>query len=252
MEESRTAAGAVFATTHWSIVLSAADTSAPDAQESLEKLCRTYWYPLYAYVRRKGHSIHDAQDLTQEFFARLLKDKLVSQFRGEGKFRSFLLASLQNYLSGEFDRRHSLKRGGNIKFVPWDFEACENLYRSETHEALTAEKIFDARWAVTLLHEALRLLREEYVVQGKSAVEETLEPFLDPATSRKLPSYPEIAEKLHVSLGGVKTLIHRLRNRYSELLRAEVARTVTNPEAVDEEIHALCEALIAAEGRISP
>src|SRR5882762_7480527 len=106
MEESRTAAGAVFATTHWSIVLSAADTSAPDAQESLEKLCRTYWYPLYAYVRRKGHSIHDAQDLTQEFFARLLKDKLVSQFRGEGKFRSFLLASLEHFLAKEWNRAH--------------------------------------------------------------------------------------------------------------------------------------------------
>ena len=242
-----------FRTTRWSAVLLSAQSQAPGSRAALADLCKLYWYPLYAFVRRRGYSAEDAQDLTQGFFLSLLDRKALRQVTPlKGKFRSFLLASLRNYLSGEFDRRHSLKRGGNIKFVSWDFEACENRYQSEPHKALTAEKIFDARWALTLLHEALRLLREEYVVQGKSAMEETLEPFLDPASSRKLPSYEEIAEKLHVNLGGVKTLIHRLRKRYSELLRAEVARTVTNPEAVDEEIHALCEALIAAEGRISP
>ncbi len=144
------------------------------------------------------------------------------------------------------------KRGGNIEFVPLDFESGDERYRSEPHEALTAEKIFDARWAMTLLDETLRRLRQEYVAQRKLTVFKTLKPFLGPVGSQKLPSYEEIAERLEVSLGGIKTLVHRLRKRYSELLREEVARTVTDPKEVDQEIHALCEALIAAEGRLSP
>jgi hypothetical protein len=147
-------------------------------------------------------------------------------------------------------RGHSLKRGGNLEFVPLDFENGDERYRSECYEALTAEKIFDARWAMSLLDGTLSRVRREYADQGKSTSFETLKPFLGPAGSQKLPPYEEIAERLDASVGGVKTLVHRLRKRYTELLREEVAHTVSDPKEVDEEIHALCEALIAAVGRL--
>jgi DNA-directed RNA polymerase specialized sigma24 family protein len=170
----------------------------------------------------------------------------------KGKFRSFLLRSLKNYLSDAFDREKSIKRGGQIEFVALDFENGEERYREDATDSLTAEKVFDARWAMTLLDHAIRRLRKEYASQGKTAIIDMLQPFLDPTDSKRSPSYEEVAEKLQVNLAGVKTLIHRLRKRYSEILREEVARTVTSPDAVDEEIHALCEALIASEGRLGP
>ena len=240
-----------FRTTHWSVVLRSAQTHVPGSQTALADLCQLYWYPLYSFVRRRGYSPEDAQDLTQGFFLSLLERKSLRQVGPEkGKFRSFLLASLKNYLSDAFDRDNSIKRGGQIEFVAFDFGGGEERYSEEHADFLTAEKIFDARWAMTLLDHAIGRLRQEYSEQGKAAVIETLQPFLDPSNSKRLPSYEEVAEKLQVSLGGVKTLIHRLRKRYSEILREEVTRTVTDPQAVDDEIHSLCEALIAAEGRL--
>ena len=242
-----------FRTTHWSIVLLSAQTQVPGSQTALADLCRLYWYPLYVFVRRRGYGAEDAQDLTQGFFLSLLERKSLRQVDPEkGKFRSFLLASLKNYLSDAFDRENSMKRGGQIEFVTLDFETGEERYREDAADSLTAEKVFDARWAMTLLEHAIGRLRQEYGSQGKTAIIDALLPFLDPTNSKKLPSYEEVADQLQVSLGGVKTLIHRLRKRYSELLREEVARTVTDPRAVDDEIHALCEALIASEGRLGP
>jgi RNA polymerase sigma-70 factor (ECF subfamily) len=241
-----------FQTTHWSAVLLSAQSEAPGSRAALADLCKRYWYPIYSFVRRKGYNADDAQDLTQGFFLSLLDRKALSQVHpAKGKFRSFLLASLRNYLSDQFDRRHSLKRGKNIEFVSFDFQNGDERYLSEPRDALTAEKIFDARWAMILLDETLRRLRDEYAAQQKLTVFECLKPFLSPATKQTLPSYKQIADKLNCSLGRVKTLIHRLRKRYSELMREEVARTVTDPKDVDQEIHALCEALIAAEGRLS-
>jgi RNA polymerase sigma factor (sigma-70 family) len=240
-----------FRTTHWSVVLLSAQTQVPGSQTALADLCRLYWYPLYAFVRRRGYSAEDAQDLTQGFFLSLLERKSLRQVGPEkGKFRSFLLASLKNYLSDSFDREHSIKRGGHIEFVAFDFESGEERYREDATELLSAEKIFDARWAMTLLGHAMARLREEYASQGKTTTMESLQPFLDPTNCQRLPTYEEVADQLQVSLGGVKTLIHRLRKRYSEILRDEVTRTVADPRAVDEEIHALCEALIASEGRL--
>jgi RNA polymerase sigma factor (sigma-70 family) len=240
-----------FRTTHWSVVLLSAQTQVPGSRTALADLCRLYWYPLYTFVRRRGYSAEDAQDLTQGFFLSLLERKSLRQVGPEkGKFRSFLLASLKNFLSDAFDRENSLKRGGQIEFVALDFESGEERYRENPVDSLTAEKVFDARWAMTLLEHAIERLRKEYASQGKTAIIDALQPFLDPTNCKSLPSYEEVGEKLQVSLGGVKTLIHRLRKRYSELLREEVARTVTDPQAVDEEIHALCEALIASEGRL--
>ena len=240
-----------FRTTHWSVILLSAQTQVPGSQTALADLYRLYWYPLYAFVRRRGYNAEDAQDLTQGFFCSLLERKSLRQVAPQrGKFRSFLLAALKNYLSDEFDRERSIKRGGQIEFVTLDFEDGEERFREDAADSLTAEKIFDARWAMTLLAEAGKRLRDEYHSQGKAGVIEILQAFLDPTNSKQLPSYEEAAAKLKISLGGVKTLIHRLRKRYHELLREEVARTVTDPQSVDEEIHALCEALIASEGHV--
>ena len=240
-----------FQTTQWSAVLLSAQSQQPGSRVALADLCKLYWHPIYTFIRRRGYNPDDAQDLTQGFFLSLLDRKSLRQVDpAKGKFRSFLLASLRNYLSDEFDRDRSLKRGGEIEFVPLDFENGEERYVSEPNEALTAEKIFDARWARTLMEEALGRLKREYANQRKPAVFEVLKPFIAPVSSQKLPSYEQVAEKLNVTLAGVKTLIHRLRKRYSELLREEVARTVTDPNQVDGEIHALCDALIAAEGHL--
>jgi RNA polymerase sigma factor (sigma-70 family) len=240
-----------FRTTHWSVVLRSAQTQVPGSRTALAELCQLYWYPLYAFVRRRGYSPEDAQDLTQGFFLSLLERKSLRQVSPEkGKFRSFLLASLKNYLSDAFDRDNSAKRGGQFQFVALDFEDGEERYHGEQVDSLSPEKIFDARWALTLLNHAFGRLRQEYLSQNKIAIIDTLQPFLDPTNSKRLPSYEEVADQLQVSLAGVKTLIHRLRRRYSEILREEVARTVTDARSIDDEIHSLCEALIASEGRL--
>jgi len=233
--------------------MKAAQSQAPGGDSALAQLCRTYWYPLYMFARRRGHSPDDAQDLTQSFFLHLLEQRaLAGVDRLKGKFRSFLLASFQNHLSDQFDRGRRLKRGGDREFVQLDADEAEERYRLEPVEVLTAEKMFDARWAMTLLAEALNKLRQEYAAEGKTSTIEALDVFLDPVNSRDSPSYEEVASRLALSTGAVKTLIHRLRKRYTALLREEVGRTVSDPAEIDEEIHALCEALIASEGRLSP
>jgi RNA polymerase sigma factor (sigma-70 family) len=245
--------GGQFRTTHWSVVLLSAQSQVSGSRKALAELCQLYWYPLYAFVRRRGYSAEDAQDLTQGFFLSLLERKSLRKVGPEkGRFRSFLLASLKNYLFDEFDRENSVKRGGQIEFVTLDFEDGEERYRLDAGDSLTAEKVFDARWAMTLLDHAISRLREEYALQGKTAIMDALRPFLDPINCKRLPSYDEVADKLQVNPGGIKTLIHRMRKRYNELLREEVARTVTDPQAVDDEIHALCEALIASQDRLGP
>jgi RNA polymerase sigma factor (sigma-70 family) len=242
-----------FRTTRWSVVLLSAQSQASGSQEALAELCRIYWYPIYAFVRRHGSSPEDAQDLTQGFFLHLLDHKALGQVSPlKVKFRSFLVASLQNYLLDKADSAHCLKRGGNLEFVPLDTRLTEDRYRQAPLDYLTAEKIFDARWAMTLLDEAMGRLREECAAQGKTSTFETLKPFLDPINSNAADSYQQVANALQVSVGSVKTLIHRLRKQYASLLREEVARTVGDPGEVDEEIHSLCEALIAAEGQLGP
>jgi len=234
-------------------VLLSAQSQAPGSQEALAELCRTYWYPLYAFVRGRGSSPEDAQDLTQGFFLHLLDHKALRQVSPlKGKFRSFLVASLQNYLSNEADSARCLKRGGNLEFVPLDTKLAEDRYRLGPVDFLTAEKIFDARWAMTLLDEAMGQLREEYAARGKKSTFETLKPLLDAVNSKAAPSYEQAASALEVSVGSIKTLIHRLRKQYASLLREEVARTVCDPGEVDEEIRYLCEALITTEGRLEP
>jgi RNA polymerase sigma-70 factor (ECF subfamily) len=248
-----TEGAASFHTTHWTIVIRAAQSQTQGGQSALAELCRLYWYPLYIFARRRGHSPDDAKDLTQGFFLHVVEHRaLTGVDRLKGKFRSFLLASFQNHLSDSVDRARRLKRGGDKEFVQMDAEEAEERYRLEPVEFLTAEKIFDARWAMTVLGEALKQLSQEYSTVGKTSTFETLKIFLDPNNSITPPSYDAVANRLQVTTGAVKTLIHRLRKRYTALLREEVGRTVSDPAEIDEEIHALCEALIASEGRLGP
>jgi len=248
---SSLAHAAEFRPTRWSVVLLSAQSHAPGSQAALAALCKLYWYPLYAFVRRRGYNPEDAQDLTQGFFLHLLDHNALTQVDPlKGKFRSFLLASIQNYLSKQVDRARCLKRGGKTEFVPLDAKSAEDRYILEPADYLTAEKIFDARCALTLLDEAMGLLCAECAGQGKMATLETLKHFLRPIDSEALPSYEQVAAQLGVEVGPVRTLVHRLRKRYTTLLREQVARTVSGPREIDEEIHALCDALIASEGRL--
>jgi len=239
-----------FQTTHWSVVLRAAQSQLPGSRAAFADLYRIYWYPLYAFVRRRGYNAEDAQDLTQGFFFSMLERKSLRHVTPrKGRFRSFLLASLKNYLSDQFDRANSIKRGGHLKFVAFDFSSGERRYRDDPIDLLTAEKVFDARWAMTLLNWAVERLRKEYSAQGKTKIFAELQPFLDP-NREKPPSYEKVSSTLQISAAGVKSHICRLRKRYNQLLREEIARTLTDQRAVNEEIHSLCEALIASEGRL--
>jgi RNA polymerase sigma factor (sigma-70 family) len=233
--------------------LLSAKTQVPGFQAALGELYRIYWYPLYAYVRRRGYGPEEAQDLTQGFFLHLLEHKTLGRADPlKGKFRSFLLGSLQNYLSTEAERARCLKRGGGVEFLPLDLQNAEKRYNLEAVDALTPEKVFAARWALALLGEAMNRLHQEYAAPEKAATLEVLKTFLDIHNSKAAPSYEEAAASLEVSVGAVKTLIHRLRKQYAALVREEIERTVSDPQQIDAEIHELCEALVAAEGWVVP
>ena len=242
-----------FRTTRWSVVLLSAQSQAPGSKAALTELCRLYWFPLYAFVRRRGYTPADTQDLVQGFFLHLLDHKALAEVDPrKGKFRSFLLASIKNYLSKEADRARCWKRGGNVEFVPLDTENAEKICQFEPADFLTAETIFDARWATALLHGTMARLGHQYAAQGKSLTLQVLEPFLAPGGVQVVPSYEQAADQLQVSIVAVKTLIHRMRKQFTTLLREQVARTVSDPAEIDAEIHSLCEALVASEGRLGP
>ena len=229
---------AVFATTHWSVVLQAGELDSPNTSEALAQLCRTYWYPLYAYVRRKGYPAHDAQDLTQEFFARLLaRNYLGGVERRKGKFRSFLLGAFEHFLAKEWRRAHAQKRGGGQVPFSLDEVDAENRYLLEPAHDLSPEKIFDRRWATTVLGDAMAELRKEYWARNQKELFAKLEGLLsgDGAPA----SYAEIAESLGMNEGALKVAVHRLRKRYGELIRSQIAQTVATPEEIDEELRYL-------------
>jgi RNA polymerase sigma factor (sigma-70 family) len=254
LNQNSPAAGANrFYTTRWSLVLLSAKSQAPGCEEAFAELCRLYWYPLYGFVRHRGYSPEDSQDLAQGFILHLIERKTLSRVdQSKGKFRSFLLASLQNYISNEAERARCLKRGGKAEIIYLDLEGAEDRYGMEPVEALTPAKIFDARWAMTLLREAMNRLNREYMAQGKTATFEALNVFLDLVNCKELPTYEDVADRLKISVGSIKTLIHRLRKQYTAFVREEISRTISDSVDVDEELHELCEALIAAEGRIVP
>lgn len=234
--------GDIFATTHWTVVLAAGSNDSPAAHDALEKLCRTYWPPIYAFIRRQGHNPHDAQDLTQGFFARLLEKNCIAEAdRSKGRFRSFLLGTLKHFLANEWDRANAQKRGGGKLLIPIDADSVETSFGAELADQLTADKAFERRWALTLLDQVLRRLRQDFVNEGKENLFDQLKQTLTEG-SRSVP-YAKIAARLGTSEGAIKVAVHRLRQRYRELLRAEIASTVAVPEEVDDEIRNLFAAL---------
>lgn len=229
----------MFGATRWTLVLAArhGDVSA-GAEKALAELCQTYWYPLYAYVRRCGHDRHAAEDLTQEFFARLLvKNYLADVDRAKGKFRSFLLAAIKHFLANEWDRAQTQKRGGRQIFIPLDVMAAESRHPLDPAEELTPEKMFERQWALALLDQVLASLRAEFIADDKAGLFEELKGFLTGNVEPRASA--ELAAKLGISEGSVKVTVHRLRRRYRHLLRAEIAQTVAGPQEVDEEIQRL-------------
>jgi RNA polymerase sigma factor (sigma-70 family) len=227
-----------FTTTHWSVVLLAAHQSSSGSQAALEKLCGTYWYPLYVYVRRRGYNAEDAKDLTQDFFVRLLKKEYLHYAdRQRGKFRTFLLTSLQRFLINEWNKGRAQRRGSGQPVISLDKEATEGRYRAEPAETSTPEKIFEKRWAMTLLEQVLVRLREEFGARGKAEQFERLKVLL--WGEKNSPPYTDVAADLGLSEGALKVEVYRLRKRYKELLRLEVAHTVASPSEVDEELRHL-------------
>jgi RNA polymerase sigma-70 factor (ECF subfamily) len=231
-----------FSTTHWSLLAQAADKADPMSQAALEELCRRYWFPLYAFVRRQGHNEHDAQDLTQAFFARLLgTDDLRAVDPERGKFRSFLLAALRHFLANARDFAKAAKRGGGQTVLSLDFMQAEARYAREAASHLTPEKLFHRRWALEMLQSVLRRLREEWAEPGKQEFFAAVEDWVSGGEPTR--TYADVAAELDMTEGAVKTAVHRLRRRYRDLLREEIGQTVADPEAVEDEIRELFAAL---------
>jgi RNA polymerase sigma factor (sigma-70 family) len=225
-----------FPTTLWAIVLRAGRDESGQARAALAQLCQAYWYPLYSFVRRRGYSLHDAEDLTQAFFGQLLEKGGLERVDPErGRFRTFLLASLKNFLANDWDRTHARKRGGGQKIVSLDEKSAEARYQLEPSYDMTPERHFERQWAMTLLDQVLSALRDEYHAEGKGDLFEELKVALigHPGT------YAGMAARLRRSEGAIKVAVHRLRHRYRDLIRARIAETVGEGEVEDELRHLL-------------
>jgi RNA polymerase sigma factor (sigma-70 family) len=228
----------VFATTHWSVVLSALDKESRISADALEQLCRVYWYPLYAYARRVTSNPTDAEDLTQGFFAKLLqKDYLRSVARDKGRFRTFLLTVLKRFMANEWDRQHAQKRGAFTPAISIDSQTAEERFASETAHTLPPDRLFDRHWALALLEQTMAQLRDEYVASGRAALFEHLQKCLT-QDEGSLP-YTAIASRLNSTEAAVKMAMSRLRARYREVLRAQIAQTVTSETEVEDEVRHL-------------
>jgi RNA polymerase sigma-70 factor (ECF subfamily) len=229
-----------FLTTRWSLIVAAQQPGETQAREALAELCRLYWYPLYAYIRRRGHDAGAAEDLTQAFFTHLIeKHALESVSPERGRFRSFLLTACQHFLANERERANALKRGGG-RVVSLDLSDADGRYRQEPDHDQTAERLFERRWALSLLEQALQQLRSEYESAGKGSLFETLKGLLMGDGGK---SYAVLGEELGLTEGAIKTAVHRLRKRYGEVLRAQIRETVMTEAEIDEEVRALFEAL---------
>ena len=228
----------MFPATQWTAVLAAGGSPSPESAAALERLCSSYWYPLYAFVRRSGHSPPDAEDLTQEFFARLLEHNWIAHAdRHKGRFRSFLLMAMKRFLAKEWDKVRTLKRGGQVRFVPLQLDTAETRYTREPADTRTPEQVFEEQWALTLLESVLSRVREDYARDGKGALFHTLEPCL--IGGRDTQPYAALGAELGMSDGAARVAACRLRERYRERLKAEIAQTVASAEEVDEELRHL-------------
>lgn len=230
--------GADFRTTHWSLVLAAGDDDSSGAVSALEQLCRTYWYPIYVYVRREGHAPHDAQDLTQDFFARLLRLKsLEAVSPHKGKFRTFLLASLKHFLFNAREAAGAAKRGGGQAIISLDALEAEQRFQLEPLNEDSPEVLFDRRWMLTLLKQALAGVQCEYAAAGKAQQFEALKEFLQGPAEEG--DYDRAGSALGLNPGAVAVAVHRLRQRYRDRLRVEIAQTVSSPEELADEMRQL-------------
>jgi RNA polymerase sigma factor (sigma-70 family) len=227
-------------TTHWSVILRAGDGSSPDAQQALETLCRAYWYPLYAYLRRQGRDAPAAEDLTQGFFAHLLdKERLRTVQQREGmRFRSWLLTSLRHYVTSEWRRGYAQRRGGGQSPISIDADEAEQRYHDEPADPTDPEKLFERKWAMELLNRVLTLLKNNYASKGKQALFAELSPFI--MGGDDLASQRDIGKRLGMAASHVGVAVSRLRHRYHELLRAEIAHTVATREEIEDELRHLC------------
>jgi RNA polymerase sigma factor (sigma-70 family) len=220
-----------FPTTSWSLIVASIRRPTAASHEALTRLCQAYWFPLYAHVRKHGYDADQAQDLTQEFFTRLLERRYLAQFRRErGRFRSFLIGALKHFLANEHDRAQAQKRGGRLLILPLEFDAAEGRYSVDPGHNVTPEKVFERQWALTLLDRALSKLKTaEHFDQLKPCL----------TANGAQVSYRQLAAQLGTSEGAVKVAVHRLRRRFRDLLHAEIAQTVENPDQIDDEIRYL-------------
>lgn len=227
-----------FVTTHWTVVVAAGRSDTAQAHAALEKLCQSYWFPLYAYVRRRGHSVEDAQDLTQEFFARVLEHQWLARAdHAKGRFRTFLLTAMERFLANEWDKARRLKRGGGRACVSLQLDTAETRYGVEPTDDRTPEQAFEYRWALTLLEGVMERLEAEFCAEGQAELFAALKPCLVGDCAAQ--PYVELAAALGMNEGAVKVAVHRLRQRYRELLRAEIANTVASSADVDAEMRHL-------------
>lgn len=242
-----TPGGNAFPTTQWSMVLHAGGGVDTEAHSALESLCRQYWYPLYAFIRRQGHAHHEAEDCTQEFLARLLSTQGVARARPErGRFRTFLLTALRNFLTDEWRRTQAAKRGGQAT-LPLEFDTAEERYAREPADtALTPEQVFDRNWAIGMLNTAVAELQAEYAKSGRATLFAAIAPFVWDSSSAG--SHGELAQRLGLTVDACNVAMHRLRRRLGERLRLDVAQTVADETEVDTELHHLISALGGTAG----
>ena len=235
---SSSAPGDVFATTHWTVVLAAGQRHTPQADSALEELCRTYWFPLYAYVRRRGHAKADAEDLVQAFFAKLLEKNFLANLDNErGKFRAFLLAALKHFLANEWDKARAQKRGGGTAHLSLDWQTADTKFQITATSEPSPDKAFDREWALALLARVIERLQQECVAEGKGKLFEQLKTFLMAGGGDS--AQAAVAQSLGMEEGAVRVAIHRLRKRYRALLRDEIANTLSDEAMVEDEMRAL-------------
>lgn len=232
------APGDIFATTHWTVVLAAGKRHAPQSDRALEELCRSYWFPLYAYVRHRGHNKQDAEDLVQEFFARFLAKNYLANLASEkGKFRAFLLASLKHFLANEWDKAQAQKRGGGVTPLSLDWQTADTKFQVAATNDPSPDKAFDREWALALLAKVIERLQTECEADGKTKLFEQLKIFL--TTGKGALSHTDAAKNLGMDETVVRVAVHRLRKRYRLLLREEISQTLADAADVDEEMRAL-------------
>ena len=235
---STSAPGDIFATTHWTVVLAAGQRHTPQSDGALEELCRTYWFPLYAYVRRRGHTKEDAEDFVQEFFARFLEKNYLAGLSAErGRFRAFLLAALKHFLANEWDKSQAQKRGGGAAHLSLDWQTADTKFQVAATNEPSPDKAFDREWALALLAKVIERLQQECAADGKAKLFEQLKIFL--TAGKGALSHADAAQKLGMDEPAVRVAVHRLRKRYRQLLRDEISQTLADESQVDEEMRAL-------------